>query len=115
MNLSLKITGAKGSQQCDAASLFGGFWKVKTLVDMHYHVWATRKAVRGGGWPRATLADQSSCRSRHLGTTQLALNHSGCVKAKSLRRIQVDIPKDLECAPNWCDIIGNELGLIRIV
>jgi hypothetical protein len=39
MKLSLKITGAKGSQQCDAASLFGGFWKVKTLVDMYHYVW----------------------------------------------------------------------------
>ena len=39
MELSLKITGAKGSQQCDAASLFGGFWKAKTLMDMHHYVW----------------------------------------------------------------------------
>jgi hypothetical protein len=40
MKLSLNIKGAKRSQQCDAASLFGGFWKVKTLVDMHNYVWA---------------------------------------------------------------------------
>ena len=39
MKLCLKITGAKGSQQCDAALLFDGFWKAKTLVDMHHYVW----------------------------------------------------------------------------
>ncbi|WP_035391426.1 hypothetical protein [Ferrimicrobium acidiphilum] len=39
MKLSLKITEANDSQQCDAASLFDGFWKVKTLVDMHHYVW----------------------------------------------------------------------------
>ncbi len=38
MELSLKTTGAMDSQQCDAASLFGGFWKVKTLLDMYHYV-----------------------------------------------------------------------------
>ncbi len=45
MKLSLKITGAKESQQC-AASLFSGFWKAKTLVDMHHYVWVNAPAVR---------------------------------------------------------------------
>ncbi|KJE76237.1 hypothetical protein FEAC_19720 [Ferrimicrobium acidiphilum DSM 19497] len=46
MKLSLKITGAKGSQQCDAASLFGGFWKAKTLMDMHHYVWVSNVPAR---------------------------------------------------------------------
>ncbi|NNN18429.1 MAG: hypothetical protein HKL84_01105 [Acidimicrobiaceae bacterium] len=41
MNFSPKTLGAKDTHKCEAASLFGRFWKAKTLVAMHHDVWVT--------------------------------------------------------------------------
>ncbi len=55
MNLSLKIKGAF-HQECGAASCFGGFWMVNTMVNMDHYVWIT--AVLTARVPTAAEPDE---------------------------------------------------------